>query len=109
HLPDWLSRTDVSALPTGLHRRIVTSLALAPKHTIESRSQRAIALATALNPSMAPTPPAATFPEQFLSAIVHRQRAAEVEKLRKRSARSAAFRAGVDTLPHGLRLTVGDQ
>ena len=108
-LQDWLSRTDVSALPDGLHRRIVTFLAMAPKLSIESRWQRAIELATELNPYVAPAPPEGTFPEQFLSAIVHRQRAAEVEKLRRRSARSAAFRAGIDTLPHGLRLTVGDQ
>src|SRR5699024_98055 len=83
HLQDWLSRTDVSALPDGLHRRIVTFLAMAPKLSIESRWQRAIELATELNPYVAPAPPEGTFPEQFLSAIVHRQRAAEVEKLRR--------------------------
>jgi uncharacterized RDD family membrane protein YckC len=103
-LNDWLARTDVSAMPDGLHRRIVQFLAMAPKLGTESRWQRAIELATELNPYVAPAPPEGTFPEQFLSAVIHRQRAAEVEKQRKRSIRAANFRSGVDVLPHGLRL-----
>ncbi len=103
-LQDWLARTDVSPLPAGLHRRIVTFLAMAPQLGSESRWQRAIELATELNPYVAPAPPEGTFPEQFLSAVIHRQRAAEIEKLNRRSARSSAFRTGVDALPHGLSL-----
>src|SRR5699024_80018 len=70
HRTDGLSRPAASALPDGLHRRIVTFLAMAPKLSIESRWQRAIELATELNPYVAPAPPEGTFPEQFLSAIV---------------------------------------
>lgn len=103
-LHDWLARTDVSALPDGLHRRIVQFLAMAPKLGQESRWQRAIELATELNPYVAPAPPEGTFPEQFLSAVIHRQRIAEVDKLRAREARAESFRAGVDVLPHGLSL-----
>jgi uncharacterized RDD family membrane protein YckC len=103
-LHDWLARTDVSGLPDGLHRRIVQFLAMAPKLGQESRWQRAIELATELNPYVAPAPPEGTFPEQFLSAIIHRQRIAEVEQARARSSRAESFRAGVDVLPHGLSL-----
>lgn len=103
-LHEWLASTDVSAVPEGLHRRIVTFLAMAPQLGAESRWERAIELATELNPYVAPAPPEGTFPEQFLSAIIHRQRAAEVEKIRARSARSATFRSGVDSLPYGLSL-----
>ena len=103
-LHDWLARTDVTALPVGLHRRIVQFLAMAPKLGQDSRWQRAIELATELNPYVAPAPPEGTFPEQFLSAVIHRQRIAEVDKLRRRSARAESFRAGIDALPHGLSL-----
>lgn len=103
-LHEWVARTDVSALPEGLHRRIVQFLVMAPKLGRESRWQRAIELATELNPYVAPAPPEGTFPEQFLSAVIHRRREAEIEKLRRRSARAESFRAGVDVLPHGLSL-----
>lgn len=105
HLHEWLNRTDVTAIPDGLHRRIVAFLAMAPRLGAESRWQRAIELATELNPYVAPAPPEGTFPEQFLSAVIHRQRIAEIEKQRRRSDRADAFRSGVDTLPHGLSLT----
>lgn len=103
-LQAWLARTDVSAVPAGLHRRIVQFLAMAPQLGNESRWQRAIELATELNPYVAPAPPEGTFPEQFLSAVIYRIRAAEVDTLRQRAARAEKFRAGVDTLPHGLSL-----
>jgi uncharacterized RDD family membrane protein YckC len=105
HLQDWLNRTDVTSIPDGLHRRIVQFLAMAPQLGAESRWQRAIELATELNPYVAPAPPEGTFPEQFLSAVIHRQRIAEVEKQRRRTDRANAFRSGVDTLPFGLSLT----
>ena len=105
HLHDWLNRTDVTTIPDGLHRRIVAFLAMAPQLGAESRWQRAIELATELNPYVAPAPPEGTFPEQFLSAVIHRQRIAEVEKQRRRADRAHAFRSGVDTLPYGLSLT----
>lgn len=105
HLQNWLAQTDVTTLPAGLHRRIVQFLSTAENLGIESRWERAIELATELNPYVAPAPPEGTFPEQFLSAVIHRQRAAEYDKQRRRGARSQAFRAGVDTLPHGLTLT----
>ncbi|HHX46839.1 MAG TPA: RDD family protein, partial [Brevibacterium sp.] len=100
-----LNRTDVTSIPDGLHRRIVQFLAMAPQLGAESRWQRAIELATELNPYVAPAPPEGTFPEQFLSAVIHRQRIAEVEKQRRRTDRANAFRSGVDTLPFGLSLT----
>ncbi|SDS88339.1 Uncharacterized membrane protein YckC, RDD family [Brevibacterium siliguriense] len=105
HLHNWLNRTDVTTIPDGLHRRIVAFLATAPQLGAESRWQRAIELATELNPYVAPAPPEGTFPEQFLSAIIHRQRIAEVEKQRRRADRANAFRSGVDSLPFGLSLT----
>ena len=105
HLHDWLHRTDVTSIPDGLHRRIVQFLAMAPQLGAESRWQRAIELATELNPYVAPAPPEGTFPEQFLSAVIHRQRIAETEKQRRRADRAHAFRSGVDALPYGLRLT----
>ncbi|WP_248279160.1 RDD family protein [Brevibacterium sp. 'Marine'] len=105
HLHDWLGRTDVTTIPDGLHRRIVQFLAMAPQLGAESRWQRAIELATELNAYVAPAPPEGTFPEQFLSAVIHRRRIAEVEKQRRRTDRANAFRSRVDTLPYGLSLT----
>lgn len=100
----WLSRTDVSTLPAGLHRRIVQFLSTAETLGRDSRWERAKELATELNPYVAPAPPEGTMPEQFLSAVIHRQRAAEYERQQRRAAASQAFRRGVDTLPHGLSL-----
>ena len=78
---------------------------MAPQLGAESRWQRAIELATELNVYVAPAPPEGTFPEQFLSAVIHRLRIAEIEKQRRRTARANAFRSGVDALPYGLSLT----
>ncbi|GAA1796375.1 MULTISPECIES: RDD family protein [Brevibacterium] len=106
-LAHWLSETDVSAVPTGLHRRIVAFLAIAPNLGHESRWQRAVELATELNPHVAPAPPEGTLPEQFLSAIAHRQRLTEAAKQQRRGVQAQQFRAGIDHLPHGLRLRSG--
>lgn len=104
HLLPWLQVTDVSAVPTGLRRRIVQFLSIAPGLTHESRWQRAIELAEELNPHVAPAPPEGTLPEQFLAAVVARGRVADREKAERRGAQAADFAASVDRLPHGLRL-----
>lgn len=100
----WLAETDVSAVPATLHRRIVQFLSTADGLGAESRWQRAIELATELNPHVAPAPPEGTLPEQFLSAVAHRQRVVALTKARRREEQAASFRAGVDQLPYGLRL-----
>lgn len=104
HLHNWLTETDIAALPAGLHRRIVQFLATSENLGRDSRWERAKELATELNPYVAPAPPESTMPEQFLSAVIHRQRSAEFAKQQRRSEQSQAFRAGVNTLPHGLSL-----
>ena len=104
-LQNWLAQTDVAGLPAGLHRRIVQFLAMSENLGPESRWDRAKELATELNPYVAPAPPEGTLPEQFLSAIIHRLRAAEFDKQQRRSTQSRAFREGVDALPHGLSLS----
>ena len=104
HLQNWLSETDIATLPAGLHRRIVTFLSMSENLGRDSRWERAIELATELNPYVAPAPPEGTMPEQFLSAVIHRLRAMEFAKQQRRGAQSEAFRAGVNNLPHGLSL-----
>ncbi|WP_309132471.1 RDD family protein [Brevibacterium sp.] len=104
HLHEWLGVADITAMPPGLHRRIVAFLGMAEGMTRESRWQRSIELATELNPYVAPAPPEGTLPEQFLSAVVHQRRAAEQAKETRRNRAAEDFRTGVDALPHGLRL-----
>lgn len=105
----WLAETDVSAVPAGLRRRIVQFLAVAPGLGHESRWQRAIELATELNPYVAPAPPEGTLPEQFLAAVVARQRVTDRDRAHRRGAQAESFRSGVDRLPHGLRLSADRQ
>lgn len=104
HLQNWLAETDIATLPAGLHRRIVAFLSMSENLGRDSRWERAKELATELNPYVAPAPPESTMPEQFLSAVIHQLRAKEFEKQQRRGAQSEAFRAGVNTLPHGLSL-----
>lgn len=104
HLQNWLAETDIATLPAGLHRRVVQFLSMAENLGRDSRWERAKELATELNPYVAPAPPEGTMPEQFLSAVIHRQRSAEFSKQQRRGEQSQAFRAGVKTLPHGLHL-----
>lgn len=104
HLQTWLAETDVATLPAGLHRRIVQFLSMSESLGRDSRWERAKELATELNPYVAPAPPEGTMPEQFLSAVICQQRSAEFAKQQRRGEQSRAFRAGVNTLPHGLSL-----
>lgn len=104
HLQSWLAETDITALPVGLHRRIVQFLSMSENLGIESRWKLAKELATELNPYVAPAPPEGTMPEQFLSAVIRKQRVSEFAKQQRRAEQSAAFRAGVNNLPHGLSL-----
>ena len=105
HLQNWLAETDIASLPPGLHRRIVAFLSTSENLGRDSRWERAIELATELNPYVAPAPPEGTLPEQFLSAVIHRQRSTELLRQQRRSNQAAAFRSGVNTLPHGLTLS----
>jgi uncharacterized RDD family membrane protein YckC len=104
HLVPWISRADVSALPSGLHYRMVQFLATAGQRAPESRLERAIELAEEVNPFVAPAPPEGTHPEDFLAAIVGHLRWEHSQRMARAARTTAEFRGRVGTLPHGLRL-----
>ena len=102
HLHNWLAETDIATLPAGLHRRIVQFLSMAENLGRDSRWERAKELATELNPYVAPAPPEGTMPEQSpCQRSSTGKRSAEFAKQQRRAEQSQAFRAGVNTLPHG--------
>lgn len=104
HLVGWISRADVSPIPSGLHYRIVQFLTTADVRTPESRLERAIELAEEVNPHIAPAPPMGTHPEEFLAAIIGHTRWEYAQRMARAEATTREFRSRVGTLPHGLRL-----
>ena len=103
-LHQWAQTVDLTPVPSGLLYRLTQFLDTSAKNTAESRLERAIELATEVNPYVAPPPPEGTHPEDFIVAVVELTRTAQFHKLRKAEATAHAFAERVGSLPYSQRV-----
>lgn len=94
-LRGWARDADISAIPAPLVRRMHLFLSSAPRMRPDARLQRAVELATELNPRIAPAPPVGTHPEEFLAAVTAEHRDRELARMGRNSAIADRFRAQV--------------
>ena len=88
-LADWAHSADIAPLPAGLVLALRQYLGRLPTIDPESRARIGTRLAQEVSRYVAPTPPAGTPPEDFLSAVLASRR----ERDSARLAREAALRA----------------
>lgn len=94
-LAAWALDADISALPAPLVRRIHLFLASAPRMRPDARLDRAVELATELNPRVAPAPPRGTHPEEFLAGVAAEHRNRELARMARNAQIGERFRARV--------------
>ena len=101
----WAQHADISPIPPSTFYRVTQFLANADSTSAAARAQRAVELATELNPYVAPAPPAGAPAEHFLAAVVAAVRAADYARLEKEAETAAEFQRRTDALPYDLHIS----
>lgn len=101
-LATWAGRADIRALPDGLALQARRFLARAESLNPRSRQTLGLALASAVEPFVAPPPPWGTAPERFLAAVLAARRDRELHLGTAARRRSDVEVAALRRLPFGM-------
>ena len=83
HLARWAATADISSLPVGLALGVRQYLGRVHEITPQSRAVLGNQLAEQVRPYVAPPPPAATSPEDFLAAVIASRRDRDLARLQR--------------------------
>ena len=83
HLARWAATADISSLPVGLALGVRQYLGRVHEITPQSRAVLGTQLAEQVRPYVAPPPPAATSPEDFLAAVIASRRDRDLARLQR--------------------------
>lgn len=98
----WADVADMRTLPDPLARRIAQFLSHAASMTPDSRGRLAAGLAVEAGGYVAPAPPPAVGPEEFLAGVMAERRRRDLSRLERQSARLARHTEALRKLPFGL-------
>ena len=100
HLRAWAELADLGRVPDRLGARISRFSRLAAGMSPAARSALASALATEVHAHVAPSPPAGTSAEEFLTAVIAERRSRDFARLNAQRERGAAIAQRLHRLPH---------
>lgn len=102
YLTQWARAADIGQLPDGLALACRQFIGRLPTLHPGSRAQMAQDFATQLSTLVAPDPPAGTYPEDFIAAVVLERSRREQHSETAKHARAAALRSQLEHLPYGI-------
>lgn len=101
-LAGWVRASDLRPLPDGLALRARQFLARAGDFPPPVRHRLGLRLAAQVEQFVAPAPPPGTWPERYLSAVLHERRRREQEAFDRAQPRVIAQVAGLEALPYAV-------
>ena len=98
-LVGWVRLADLGRLPDALSRRVSRFLTQSARLSPQSRSALAAGLATEVSAFVSPQPPAGTFPEDFLRAVMAERRNRDFVSLTRQRERTELMGQRLHRLP----------
>ncbi|GAA1355107.1 RDD family protein [Arthrobacter koreensis] len=98
-LAPWAELADIGRLPDPLSRRVSRFLAQSERMAPPARASMAASLATEVSAFVSPPPPAGTYPESYLRAVVAQRRERDFARLSAQHDRSEQLGRRLHRLP----------
>lgn len=98
-LAGWARLADLGRLPDALSRRVSRFLTQSPRLSPQSRGALAAGLAGEVSAFVSPQPPAGTFPEDFLRAVMAERRNRDFATLTRQRERTEQMSQRLHRLP----------
>ena len=98
-LEPWAKLADIGRLPDPLSRRVSRFLAQSDRMAPPARASMAASLATEVSGFVSPPPPAGTFPETYLRAVVAQRRERDYARLSTQYQRTEQLGRRLHRLP----------